>query len=351
MAYHKAHPEWREVDHRLWSSLKRMDDRLPAHLAVRNAAFAAAMDLARPDVVEGPPTVHRVEVDPTRMSRRIKQLARQFGADLVRIGPLRPEWVYTHRGVRPYFDDAPPGYSGKHWGDEILITHPRAISLGFTQRGDVLRTGPSPASDVETGRVYSLSAMTAVHVAHYIRELGYSARAHHVYNYGVMVVPVAVDAGMGELGRCGYLITKEYGANLRLSCVTTDLPLEEDPAVDLGMQDFCRKCLKCAHNCPPGAIPTGEPELVRGVLKWAIDPVRCLLFWGAQQAGCPICQVVCPWSKPQTLFHRLVAQVAVHAPFARRFLVWADDLAYGRRYRQHPLPEWARHDLAGEGSG
>jgi reductive dehalogenase len=193
--------------------------------------------------------------------------------------------------------------------------------------------------------------MTAVQVAHYIREFGYSARAHHVYNYGVMAVPLAVDAGMGELGRCGYLITKEYGANLRLSCVTTDLPLEEDPPVDLGIQGFCRKCLKCAHNCPPRAIPTGEPEVVRGVLKWAIDPVRCLLFWGAQRAGCPMCQVVCPWSKPQTLFHRLVAEIAVHAPFARRFLVLADDLVYGRQYRQHPLPEWARDDLARELSG
>ena len=344
-AYHQAHPERRDVDRRLRLGLQHMDDRPPGHGALRNSAFAVAMDLARPDVVDGPPAGHRVEVDPGRMSSHVKQLARQFGADLVRVGPLRPEWVYSHRGVRPYFDQAPQGYSGKHWGDEISLTHPHAISLGFAQRADVLRTSPSPASDLEVGCVYSQSALVAVHLAHYIRELGYSARAHHVYNYGVLVVPVAVDAGMGELGRCGFLITKEFGTNLRLSCVTTDLPLEADPPVDLGVQDFCDKCLKCARACPSRAIPTGDPVVVRGVSKWAIDPVGCLLYWDAQGASCSVCQVVCPWTKPPTLFHRLVAEMAVHLPFGRRFLVWADDLFYGRQYQQRPLPVWARDDF------
>jgi len=282
------------------------------------------------------------------MSPHVKEVARQLGADLVRVGSLRPEWVYTHRGVRPYFDHAPPGYSGKRWGDEISITHPRAITMGFAQRAHVLRTSPSPASDFEVGRVYSLSALAAVQLAHYVRELGYSARAHHVYNYGILVVPAAVDAGMGELGRCGHLITKEHGANVRLSCVTTDLPLELDRAANLGIQDFCHKCQKCVRTCPAGAIPGGEPVVVRGVSKWLMDPVRCLLYWDAQGAGCSICQVICPWSKPPTAFHRLVAEVAVRVPFARRFLAVADDLVYGRQYRQRAVPPWAGDDFASE---
>ena len=347
-AYHQSHPEWREVDRRLMLGLQHMDDRLSGDGALYNSSFAVAMDLARPDVVDGLPSDHKVRADPERMSSRIKQVARQFGADLVRVGPLRPEWVYSHRGVRPYFDEAPPGYSGMLWGDEISITHPRAISLGFAQRVGVLRSSPSPASDFEVGRVYSQSAVVAVQLAHYIRELGYSARAHHVYNYGVLVVPVAVDAGMGELGRCGFLITKELGTNLRLSCVTTDLPLSADSPVDLGIQDFCAKCLKCARTCPSRAIPFGAPVVVRGVSKWAIDPVRCLLYWDAQGAGCSVCQVVCPWTKPPTPFHRLVAEVAVHLPLSRRFLVWADDLLYGRSYQQRALPEWAEDDYTVE---
>ena len=186
----------------------------------------------------------------------------------------------------------------------------------------------------------------AVELARYIRTLGYPARAHHLRNYGVMMVPVAVDAGLGELARCGYLVTKEMGANLRLACVTTDLPLAVDRPVDLGVQDYCEKCLKCAENCPPRAIPFGEKIEVRGVKKWKIDEVKCLLYWGSQGAACGICQVVCPWSKPRTPFHRLVAEIATRVPWSRRLLTRADDLVYGAKYKASPYPDWAK-----EGSG
>jgi epoxyqueuosine reductase QueG len=150
-----------------------------------------------------------------------------------------------------------------------------------------------------------------------------------------MMVPVAVDAGMGELARCGYLVTKELGANLRLVCATTDLPLGVDKPVDLGVQDYCEKCLKCSENCPPRAIPSGGKVEVRGVMKWKIDAERCLLYWGSQGAACGICQVVCPWSKPRTPSHR------TRVPWSRRFLTKADDLVYGAAYRPKPYPPWA----------
>jgi epoxyqueuosine reductase QueG len=81
---------------------------------------------------------------------------------------------------------------------------------------------------------------------------------------------------------------------------------------------------------------------VRGVRKWHIDPVKCLLYWGHLGSACTICQTVCPWSKPPTLPHRIVAQVAFHVPAARRFLVWADDVVYGVRFRPAPPPAWWR---------
>jgi len=132
------------------------------------------------------------------------------------------------------------------------------------------------------------------------------------------------------------------GANLRLACVTTDLPLEPDPPVNLGVQDFCETCLKCATTCPSGAIPRGDKEIVRGVLKWQIDPINCLLYWGHLGSACAICQTVCPWSKPPTLPHRIVARIAFNLPAAHRFLVWADDLVCGKRFKPAPPPDWAR---------
>lgn len=306
--------------------------------------------LALPDVVDGELASTRVEHDPAAMTQRIKLLACRLGAVDVRVGPLNPAWVYSHRGTPPFFPDyaptpplltgPPPGYTDLAWGDPIEIPHRYAIAMAFDQDLDLIRTGGTPHTDFEVGRVYALSALVAVQIASYIRALGWPARAHHLRNYGVLMAPVAIDAGLGELGRCGFLLHPRLGANLRLACVTTDLPLQLDRPVDLGVQSFCEKCLKCADNCPSGAIPKGDKVVVRGVRKWKIDPVKCLLYWGHRGSACTICQAVCPWSKPPTLFHRLAAQVAFHVPALHRLMVWADDRVYGARFKPAPPPAW-----------
>jgi reductive dehalogenase len=291
-----------------------------------------------------------VEADAVAMAARIKAMARRLGADDVRIGRLHPAWVYSHRGTPPFFPDyrpnpphfsgVPEAYNDLRYGDPIDVPHRYAIAMAFSQDLRIVRTGGTPSSDFEVGRVYALSALITTQLAAYIRALGWPARAHHLRNYGVLVVPVAVDAGLGELGRCGYLIHPRLGANLRLACVTTDLPLALDAPVDLGVQHFCDTCLKCATTCPSGAISTGGKAVVRGVRKWQIDPEKCLLYWGHLGSACTICQAVCPWSKPPTLPHRLVAQIAFHVPAAHRLLVWADDAVYGEQFRPAPPPDW-----------
>lgn len=355
-AYHAAHPELIQVDRRIATfieSVSRPDENASqVDAALYSAVFDPVAGLALPDVVDGEVSSSQAQTGPEEMAARIKAIAHHLGADDVRIGPLNPAWVYSHRGTPPFFANyrsnpphfsgLPEGYRGLNWGDPIEISHRYAISMAFAQDLEFLKTGGTPVSDFEIGRVYALSALVAVQVAAYIRALGWSARAHHMRNYGVLVVPVAVDAGLGELGRCGYLIHPRLGANLRLACVTTDLPLALDPPVDLGVQDFCSKCLKCATTCPSGAIPKGDKVVVRGVRKWQIDPEKCLLYWGHLGSACAICQTVCPWSKPLTLPHRVVAWTAFNVPFSRRFLVWADDLVYGADFRPVSSPAWSR---------
>ncbi|MBC8449915.1 MAG: reductive dehalogenase [Chloroflexi bacterium] len=353
-AYHALRPELTEIDRRLARFIEQVDepegDADQLNSALYRGSFGPVAALALPDIVDGPVAERRLQVAPDVAARRLKAMARHLGADEVRIGPLNPAWVYSHRGTPPFFDHyrpnpphfdgLPAGYNGLRWGDPIELPHTTAISMAFAQDRALLRSSGTPFSDFEVGRVYAHSALVATQLAAYIRALGWSARAHHMRHYDVLVVPVAVDSGLGELGRCGYLINKRLGANLRLVCVTTDMPLALDRPVDLGVQDFCRKCLKCATTCPVRAIPQGEPVVVRGVRKWKLDEVKCLLYWGHLGAACAICQTICPWSKPPTLPHRLVAEIAVRLPAARRFLVWADDLVYGREFRPAPPPRW-----------
>jgi len=353
-AYHAAHPELVEIDRRIAAFVEGIgeggDDVPTQDAALYNATFDPVAGLALPDVVDGEVGPNRADVDPAAMTMRIKTMARRLGAYDVRVGPLKPAWVYSHRGTPPFFPDyrpnpphfggRPEDYRDRAYGDPIEVQHRFAIAMAFAQNADLVRTGGTPFSDFELGRVYALSALVATQLASYVRAMGWSARAHHLRNYGVMVVPVAVDAGLGELGRCGYLIHPRLGANLRLACVTTDLPLVVDPPVDLGVQHFCETCSKCATTCPSGAIPTGEKVMVRGVRKWQIDPEKCLLYWAHLGSACTICHTICPWSKPPTLPHRLIAEVAFNVTAAHRFLVWADDLVYGKHFRPAPQPGW-----------
>jgi hypothetical protein len=157
------------------------------------------------------------EIDPARASEKLKGLARHLGADLVRIGPLNPAWVYSHvgRSIDP-----------ERIGLTITLTHRYAISLAVAMDPAMLATGPGPATGISAFRSYIKLATISVALAHYIARLGYPARAHIQGNYQLACPPVAIDAGMGELGRNGIMITEEYGNCVKLAVVTTDMPLK-----------------------------------------------------------------------------------------------------------------------------
>ena len=354
IGYHRLNPELADVDARLArfivSKMEGGEDVDQLARAVYESHFIPPAALALPDMVDGTPEPSRIEWERAGASARIKAFTRSLGADDVRIGPLRQEWVYSHKGSRPffcegyvnspYFRGIPEDYQGKLYGDAIELDHQTAISIAFRQDKTLTATGSTRAVDFEVGRVYAFSSLVSVQLARFIRALGWRARAHHLRNYLVLCVPVAVDAGIGELARSGYVVSRSLGANFRLATVTTDMPLAYDGPVDIGMQDFCTKCMKCATNCPSGAISQGDKIDVRGVRKWKIDPEACLLYWGKTGYTCSICQTVCPWTKPENLFHRSVATMAVNVPWLRKALVLGDDIVYGARFRPAQLPEW-----------
>ena len=225
-----------------------------------------------------------------RSSQKLKSVARHLGADLVGIGPLNPSFVYSHVGRTA---------CGQTWAEEIPLSHPYAVSLGFGMDYGYLRKyAPGFPVILESALAYAKAALVALQLAAYIRGLGYSARAHHLRDYRVLNVPVAIDAGLGELGRMGILITREFGTSVRLSTVTTDMPLAVDPPIDLGVQAFCEKCSLCAMACPSGAIPRGEKIAVNGVKRWKLSAGRCYHYWRTCGSDCALCIVACPWSKP-----------------------------------------------------
>ena len=281
-------------------------------------------------VADGPVNPNMEDVgSPAHAATNIKEVARFLGADLVGICQLNQAYVYSHSGMRIDF-------AKNTAGQEIDIPHANAISVGVAMDFGRMQYAPGWIDNAEVGLGYLNAARVSVALAAYIRELGFNARAHFFINEKVLHVPIAVDAGLGELARSGILITREYGPRQRLATVTTDMPLAHDPPVDIGVVKFCEICGKCAQNCPSQAIPHGERMVIRGVEKWQLDDERCQRFWCANPKSwndCSRCIAVCPWNRPDVLHHRLAVKSAKHSALARHFLLWLDDVIRGKRPR------------------
>ncbi len=285
--------------------------------------------------VDGEPVARRTEIPPGRAALKIKAFARILGADLVGVGPLRQEWVYSHAGRS--FGNA-EGFAPR--GTPVdLGHHLNAVALGFRMNHRLVQSAPDFPTILATGEAYAASAWASVQLARYIRFLGFSARAHHMYNYRVLAVPVAVDCGLGELSRAGFLLTRRFGLGVRLAIVTTDMPIARDDPVDIGVQSFCERCKICADNCPSGAIPHGGKTESNGIMKWKLDEERCYRFWNQVGTDCSICLVTCPWTKPPTLLHRVMARLAGVSGPHQTLMAHADRLLYGSGSRRRaPRP-------------
>ena len=333
LEYYERHPEWERYDREMKTlpGLGAVGD--PLDLSFFIQEVMQAIHYGREDMVDAPFVAPvPFDISPARAAEKIKGFARHLGADLVRIGPLNPDYVYTHIGKTKFYPD-------RQRGTPIHLTHKSAVSMAISITPGFIKSGPVLPSSIETLRVYTRLGMISDMIAGYIRSLGFSARAHNLFNYQVLCVPVAIDAGLGELSRMGIMITKELGPSLKLATVTTDMPLDYDPPVDIGVEEFCRDCKICAKACPSSAIPYGKQVAVRGVLKWKINPQACFRVWNETGTDCGICIASCPWTKPGTFIHQCVREIASRKMKAGWWMSRAERLAYGR-FRPLPVPDW-----------
>jgi len=279
----------------------------------------------------------KINLTPEEASERVKGYAQNRGADLVGIAELNPLWVYSHRGEIFY-------ENWEDWGREIPVGHQYAVVFAMEMSFDMVGTGPHTPTAIESMGNYAKGAYIATQLASFIANLGYSATASHFRHYEALMVPLAVDAGLGELGRLGYLITKELGPRVRLGVVTTDLPLVPDKPVDIGVDDFCSICKKCAVCCPSHSIPAERDKtVVNGLLRWKLNDQTCFDYWGKVGTDCNICMRVCPWSHARTFPHRLIVILITRNRLARRIFSIMDDIFYGKRPKSKAPPNWARY--------
>ena len=276
--------------------------------------------------------VAKAQVDlgtPAEAAAEVKRVAMGFGADLVGITRYDERWMYVNKfsdmSKREKPQEIPAGL------DNIIVT---AQSMDY----DLIRTVPSALSGAATGLGYSHDALVVLSITQYIRNLGYNAIAS--MNDSALAIPLAIQAGLGEYGRHGLLITKEFGPRVRLGKIFTDMPLAADQPIHFGVKEFCDTCRRCANACPVKAISQGAPSAerhnqsnIKGVKKWSVDGEKCFSYWAAQNSDCAICIRICPYNKDYSKWwHRIGRRLA--GTRLRQLMLNLDvRLGYGERMK------------------
>lgn len=284
-------------------------------------------------IVDGEPATEKTECDPNQITRFLKTWALKVGAVSAGVTELRDYHCYTHVGRGPEF------------GQPVDLPHQYALALTVEMSKEMIDSAPLGPTVMESAQQYLLSGTISTQIAEFIRRLGYSARAHVDGNYRVVCPLVARDAGLGEIGRMGLLMTPQLGPRVRIGVVTTDLPLIAHARNrDATMTDFCRICKKCAEVCPAQSIPVDDPGEIDGIRRWQIDQASCFTFWCSVGTDCARCMRACPYSHPDNVLHNLVRAGIRNSALFRRLALRMDDFFYGRTPPPADPPGWLRVD-------
>lgn len=269
----------------------------------------------------------KIDGTPEQNTSELKRASKFLGADAVGICEFDERWVYTHNYSRQKLTDKPMDLPDDLQNVVVIVNE---------MHHQTIETVPSALSGAATGQGYSKDIIAVLSITQYIRNLGYRAVAS--LNDTALSIPLAIQAGLGQYGRHGLLITPEFGPRVRIAKIFTDLPLVPDEPIDFGVTDTCNVCRRCSDGCPIRAIPSDEPSFEqldisnhKGIKKWTVDAKKCFKFWTNQGTDCSICIRVCPYNKDFSKFHNRVLRWMMGNQL-RHVALWLDKkLKYGER--------------------
>lgn len=257
-------------------------------------------------------------------SSEIKRLAAEAGFDLCGIAPCRPmpraaarfgAWLargyhsslgYMERHADKRFDPRLL-VEGARTAVVCAIAYKNRVSEGYPRGAQCKVASYACAADYHTTLRRMLAALLD---ALRMRWPGLAGRAF-VDTAPLAEKQLAVEAGLGWIGRQSLLITPQFGSFVVLGELLLD---DEADAWDAPLQGAgCGSCRACVAQCPTGAI----------VADCTVDTGRCISCHTIEREpaseigldgwifGCDACQSVCPWNR-QAPHYR-------HPAFAPRF--------------------------------
>jgi len=229
------------------------------------------------------PVPEAAALTPEELNAMVKARAAELGLSAVGIAPYNEKYVWE-----PEFP--------KRVGDRVVV-------CVLEQNYNATQSAPSLRSERAALATYGTLYQLTTALADYLRDLGYAAREGTGAALGV-AIHYGVEAGLGQLGMNGQLLTPFAGSRCRIVLLNTDAPIAIDHPVDYGVPKLCDACRVCVRRCPTGAIPSVR-KFHRGVEKAKIKIERCAPMV-SQVHGCAICMKTCPVQKyglPDVLNH------------------------------------------------
>jgi hypothetical protein len=308
--YYARHPEHRGIDDRL-RALPRLLEPGGKHYDERVCGEAKdyfdAIERIVPDRNLVEPWAGKM-LNLTDVTRPVRDGLLRQGAYAVGFAALDQRFVYTHKGR---FDS--------EYGGTVNLHHPFAAVFLVEMDFDAMRRAPEAPVIRESARQYFRAAVLAKTLQAALEQAGFSAKAHYDAHYDVILPPLAVAAGLGEMGRHNLLVADRAGTRVRIGAVTTDARVTPDRPVLLGVESFCRVCKKCAANCPARALSEGEKVPVRGIRIWPTRVERCYAYW---RPSAQIAASAWPSARSLTRIRRSTGRCAQHSGGRRGWLAW-----------------------------
>ena len=242
------------------------------------------------------------------MNQEIERMLLENGASMV--GFAKIDELYSNVDLNePRSEDSvtePINVPHYPFGISIILAHPKGVIKNISD---------APTMDYYNAyhRLNNKLDELAILCADYIKEQGYNAYPQTVSatkEYGIFrtVMPhktVAVQTGLGWIGKSALFVTEEYGSAVRLTSVLTDAPLNYNKQI---MTSKCGSCMLCTSACPGKAISgrVWSPGLDRDEF---FDAMACrkkareiaAKTIDKQITLCGKCIEVCPYTRKYTL--------------------------------------------------
>jgi len=319
-SYYSENPEKEEIDSRTRALPGFLSRGSRYYHSLNSPAADAGFFLLEhlKESVDGNVSSIKSSLKPERIAMYLKAMLKTRKFSCLGTAALKPCHYYSHTGRG----------SGEY-GAAVPFEHSSALVIGSEMGSRFTGTAPLSPEVMETSGRYIDCAVAAIQTASFLRNLGFSARAHIDGNYKVVASLLARDSGLGNFGWSGLLLSGNLGPRVRFSVVTTDFEFpshRRQKSVDY--LPFCLQCQKCVRNCPCGAIDRNRP--------FSVDSDRCFMYWNAVGTDCGKCMSVCPMGHPWGILKK----IALRSSFAAWLLTGFDNLFYGKLPESIGMPSW-----------